>query len=242
MIEFILGNYLVENGKISEDQLKNVLEKISVKDFKKGNCYHIFTGALQEENLVSSEELDWLMNDFRQSSGYSEKELEDFLSDDVEKVVPLLLPQEGRRYKYLAIAAIKTIVKYVEKCVYIGRACMVDTFPTNLYVCQAVVRKDGIVDFFSERDGALLKIARSYARENFEKIDEDSLDSAGEFLNCINGVYASSQSREGDFYELKPPVINNCEEKVDMSSLCRIPIFIGNCGLYLTVAQVLQEV
>ena len=115
---------------------------------------------------------------------------------------------------------------------------MVDTFPSNLYVCQAVVRKEGIVDFFSERDGALLKIARSYGRENYDRIDELSLDSAGEFLNCINGVYASSQSREGDFYELKPPVINSCEEKLDMNSLCRIPIFIGNCGLYLTVAQV----
>ena len=92
---------------------------MSEKQISDENIYASFVKLLQEEALVSSDDLEWLMNDFRETNGYTEEEFKHFLNNDVEQVVPLLLPEEGRKYKFLVIAAIKTIVKYVEKNLYL---------------------------------------------------------------------------------------------------------------------------
>ena len=73
------------------------------------------------------------------------------------------------------------------------------------------------------------------AKEEFEQIDMDSLDAAGEFLNCINGLYASAMSRQDKFLELMPP------EYVDMSAkaknACKVTICLNGECLNFTVAE-----
>ena len=64
----------------------------------------------------------------------------------------------------------------------------------------------------------------------------DALDAAGETLNCINGLYASAESRSGKFLELTPPDYDDVTTKAK-NIICRIPIYVGDKGLYFTVAD-----
>jgi len=64
---------------------------------------------------------------------------------------------------------------------------------------------------------------------------EDALDAAGEFINCLNGLYASARSRAGEFLELFPP--EYCVEGAALSGdVCVIPVFIQGKELYFVVA------
>lgn len=288
MVEYMIGNYLVDNGKITRDQLQKVLEKQdsvrvklgliaveeglmtieqtdevntlqAVMDMRfgdiaveqgylteeqvgkllklQGNAYLMFMQALVDEYLVTMEEIDWLLNDFKRINGYSNSELEDIKSDDVDRILPLLLPEEAKQYQEIIGTAVRTLIRLVDRHVYLGNAVMVDSMPGEAQVSQELAGEGGIVACFSERDGALLKVCSVFGQEEFERLDLDSLDAAGELLNCINGLYASGLSRQGIFLELMPPEYEAVKTAVKGGAICRIPIFVGNHGLYFTVAE-----
>ncbi len=44
-----------------------------------------------------------------------------------------------------------------------------------------------------------------FAREKFAKVDDDSFDAVCEFINCINGLFATERSHEDVELEILPP-------------------------------------
>ncbi len=289
MVEYILGNYLVETGKITKEQLKQALDKQdsvrvklgliavaegmmtleqadeinrlqAIKDQrfgdiaiakgyltdeqiskllqKQGNGYLTFIQTLVDNEYLLMDEVDELVNAFRQANGYSISELDALKSDEVDRIVPLFIPEEGKEFTKVIATAVRTIIRLIDRHVYIGKAEITDAFPADNQVSQALVGETGIINCFSEGDGALLKASSSFGKEAFEQLDLDALDAAGEFLNCINGLYASSLSRQNTFLELMPPDYEDVTEK-SKKPICRIPIFVGDQSLYFTVAELL---
>jgi hypothetical protein len=224
------GDIAVDEGILTEEQVGKLLKQ-------QGNAYMMFIQALVDSGLITLDEIEWILEQFRQENGYSRSEMEDIKSDDVERIVPLLVPQEGKQFTGIICIVIRTLIRLIDRHVYIGRAAMVDAFPNNQNVNQTLAWENGIIDCLSERDGALLKVCSVFGQEEFENLDLESLDAAGELLNCINGLYVSERSRDGEFLELMPPVYNECREQLKPDAICRIPIFIGDCGLYFTVAE-----
>ena len=288
MVEYIFGNYLVDIGKITKEELQQVLERqdsvrvklglIAVEEGlmtieqadevnslqavmdqrfgdiavskgylteervakllkKQGNAYLTFVQALVDDELLIMEELDLLLNDFKQVNGFSNSELEDVKSDDVDRIIPLLLPDEAKQYQEIIGAAVRILIRLVDRNIYLGNAIIVDSLPAEEMVSQSLVGEGGIVDCFSERNGALLKVCSVFGQEQFERLDSDSLDAAGELLNYVNGLYVSSLSRKGIFLELMPPEYGMTKEQVKAGTICKIPIFVGDKGLYFTVAE-----
>ena len=282
MVEYILGNYLVETGKITKEQFRRILESqdsvrvklglIAVEEGmmtmdqavmdqkfgdiavikgylteeqiakllkRQGSPYLMFVQSLVDEELVSLEEVDGLINDFKRINGYSNSEMEDVKSDDVDRILPLLLPEEARQYQAVIGAAVRSLIRLVDRHIYLGEAAMVDSLPSEPLVSQTLAWESGIVDCFSERDGALLNVCSIFGQEEFTELNEESLDAAGELLNCINGLYASNLSRQGEFLEMMPPEYAGVREMVRRGSICRVPIFVGEHGLYFTVAEII---
>lgn len=290
MVEYILGNYLVETGKLTKDQLNQVLTKqdavrvklglIAVEEGlitieqadeinrmqalmdrrfgdiavskgylteaqiekllkQQGNAYLVFVQALVDEQLITMEEIDLLLNDFKRQYGYSNSELEDIKSDDVDRIVPILLPDEAKKYQDIVGTAVRTLIRLINRHTYLGFGVMVDAAPTDDMVCQALAGENGIVTCFSERDGALLNVCCSFGQEEFDSLDLDSLDAAGELLNCVNGLYASEMSRKGVLLELMPPEYDGVAEPIRSGSICKVPIFVRGQGLYFTVAEIM---
>lgn len=285
MVEYILGNYLVETGKITKDQLVSIIEwqdsvrvklgliavsegmmtmeqaeevnllqvardkrfgDIAVEEGylnpeqvdkllkKQGDPYLVFIQSLLDEELVTIEELEWLMDDFKKVNNYSNSEFEDIKSDSVEKILPLLLPEDAMPYRELIETVIRTMIRLVDRHVYLGKAVMVDSFPEDQLASQRMEGAKGLVDCFAERNGALLKVCSIFGQEKFLALDMDALDSAGELLNCANGLYVSKLSQDGVFMELMAPEYSSIR---NVGNVCRIPIFIGNLGLYFAVGN-----
>lgn len=246
MVEYILGNYLIESGKIKREQLKLVMEKedsVTVSEELKameegqGSQYLMFVQALLDEKLIALDELEWLLNDFGEKNGYDAEQINDIKSDEVERIIPLLMPKEAEKFIPLVSIMVSTMVKSFNRHIYVGKAAMVDQLPAEDLVNQSLIWEEGIVDCFSERDGGLLMISSVYGQEEYGQLDSEALDAAGELLNCINGLYVSGLSREGYFLEMMPPKYEECSESIKKSSICRIPIFFDERGFYFTVAE-----
>jgi len=287
MVEYILGNYLVETGKISKEQLSKALtkqdsvrvklgliavaegmmtldqtsevnrlqalmdmrfgdiavqkgylteEQVSKLLKKQGNTYLSFVQALVDSDYLDMEDVDLVVNSFRLINGYNNSEMDALKSDEPERIVPLFMPEDGRQFTDIISTALKTIIRLIDRHAYIGRAEMVTAFPAKDMISQSLEGKDGIICCLSEGNGALLKVCSIYGQEEFEQLDADSLDAAGELLNCINGLYASGLSREGKFLELTPPDYSDVTAKAK-ADICKVPVFVGDKRFYFTVAE-----
>ena len=287
MVEYILGNYLVETGRITKEQLAETLEKqdsvrvklgliavaegmmtlaqtdevnrlqaVMDKRFgdiaiskgyltdeqigkllkKQGDAYMTFIQTLVDSQFVTLKEFDLIVEEFRNAKGFSNSEINALKSDEADRIVPLYIPEAGKKFADIITVAVRTLIRLMDRHIYVGQAQMVHAFPAEGQVSQALVGEDGLISCLSELDGALLKLACTFGQEEFTSLDMDSLDAAGETLNCINGLYASSESRNGKFLELMPPDYSDVTTKAK-TTICRIPIYIGDHGLYFTVAD-----
>lgn len=288
MVEYILGNYLVETGKISAAQLQTVLHKqdsvrvklgliavsegfmtteqaeevneiqaIRDKRFgdiavekgyltdeqvgkllkEQGNTYLMFIQTLVDEHLLQMAEVDGILEEFRKKNDFTNTELEDIKRDDVDRIVPLYLPEEAQQYSELVGVAVRTLIRLIDRRIYVGTATISTSLEGKAMVSQQLEGEGGFVDCLAEDTGALLKAGSIFGQEDFMELDEDVLDAAGELLNCINGLYASNRSHEGQILELLPPSYMPEGTKQSKDFVCNVPIYINGKKLYFIVAQ-----
>ena len=287
MVEYILGNYLVETGKITKEQLVQTLadqdtvrvklgliavaegmmtleqtaevnrlqalmdqrfgdiavqkgylteEQVGKLLKKQGSAYLSFIQTLVDTQLLEMEDVELVVNTFRLINGYNNSEMEALKSDEAERIVPLFVSEEGKQFTNIIATAVKTLIRLIDRHIYIGKAEMTTAFPSKDMVSQSLEGNGGLVSCLSEGNGALLQVCSAYAKEDFEQLDLDSLDAAGELLNCINGLFASGLSREGQFLELMPPEYEDVTAKAK-TEICKVPVFIGDKKFYFTVAE-----
>ena len=286
MVEYILGNYLIESNKISSENLAAVLEQMNAVRVKlgliavaegfmtteqaeevnklqatcdkrfgdiaveqgyltdeqvgkllkeQGNTYFMFVQTLVDLELLDMDTVDSVWEEFKKAKGYTNTEFEDIKSDDVDRIIPLYLDQDTKKYQELIGIAVRTIIRLIDRQVYIGEATILEDAKFGAMVSQKLEGEGGLQVALAEKDGALLKLCSVFGQENFATLDEDALDAAGEFINCLNGLYASARSRAGEFLELFPP-----EYRVDGVTLtgvaCMVPVFIQGKELCLVIA------
>lgn len=290
MVEYILGNYLVEEGKISKEQLHDVLQKqdsvrvklglIAVsegfmtfqqaeevnriqaqKDMRfgdiavekgylteeqvdkllkrQGNPYLMFVQTLVDEQLMKMEDIDKVLDNFKRAKGFGNAELEDIKSDDTDRIVPLYLPEEAKKYQQIIAVAVRMLIRLVDRHIYIEKASIEQSVECAAMASQQLVGDEGFIDCFVEGNGALLKASIYFGQEEFAALDEDALDAAGELLNCLNGLYVSARSREGRFLELLAPQYTLDKTKLQKRLICKVPIFIEDEELYFIVAELI---
>ncbi|MCM1046376.1 MAG: hypothetical protein NC417_12775 [Candidatus Gastranaerophilales bacterium] len=222
----------VGRGFFTEEQADKLLKR-------RDSVYLKFMQTLVDEQLILMEDFEGLLADFKRENGYNNAEMEDLKCNDAKRIVPLMLPEEAKQYGDIIAAALETMQKVIGGSLYMGEGAMVDTFPPEPMVSQTLAWESGFVSCFSERDGGLLKVCSVFGHEEFEILDEDAMDAAGELLNCVNGVYASELSRRGEFFEMMPLEYSGVRDPIRRNSICRVPIFVGDKGLYFTVAELI---
>lgn len=225
------GDIAVGKGYLTDEQVGALLKK-------QGNAYLSFVQAILDEGLMGMEEVEAAFDAFAAENGYSDEQKEDLKSDEPEKIIPIILPGRLGEYEKIVTTVVKTIIRMIDRHAYIGKAVSTEEFPTDKQVNQSLVGDNGLVDGFEEGDGGLLKVASVFCKEYFETIDDFALDSAGELLNCANGIYVSALSKQGTFMELMPPNYDAVMYRIKEGSICKVPVFVGDHYLNLVIASI----
>ncbi|MBQ9134691.1 MAG: hypothetical protein IJX66_01200 [Lachnospiraceae bacterium] len=221
------GDIAVEKGYLTEEQISNLLKK-------QGNTYLAFAQALVNEELLQLQELEEVMDNFQEKNGFTKSEMEDLRSDEPERIVPLFLPPEALGYKEIVGVLVRTLIRCVDRHVYIGKAALTDEISVKESAFQKIVGFSapvagctGIETGLAEEEGGLDLIATAFCREEGPLEKEDMLDAAGEFLNCVNGLYATSLSRAGIDSELIPPIYFEGASTLRAEQVCSLPVYAG---------------
>lgn len=192
------GDIAVEKGYLKEGQVESLLKK-------QGNAYLAFAQVLENQQLMSVEQLEQYLIDFQCEMQFTPSDMEAIKSDDVDRILPLYLPVGSEKYAEIAGTAVRALLRLVDSEIYPEKAYITSGLKADNGALQYVEGKNDFNCGMAGEGDALLYTASVFGQESFEAVDEDALDAVGELLNCMNGLYVSAKSREGISLELMPP-------------------------------------
>lgn len=181
------GNTAVSKGLLTEDKLDTLLTYRSSNFIK-------FSQLLIDKQIITLGELATLIDESIQKVDFTEEQMKALILDDLEYCIDMFFPVESSELKELALTAVQTVRRLVDKDVYLEKAYTAKSIQLNSYACQAIIGQMHIKVYFAADGDELLSIANFFNNGSYDKLDEDALDNICEFLNCINGLFATNVS------------------------------------------------
>ncbi len=192
------GDLAIEKGYLTDADISHLLQL-------QGNPYLIFVQALEENNLMSRDDIATCVGDFQREAGLTNTALEAIKCGDFDRLLPAFVDTDKPEYMELMSLALRNIVRFVSSYIRVENATKVTEYSAKYIAWQKTAGAyDGFLGFASD-DASILTIADGYAGEYFEKPDEDALDSVCEFTNCINGLHATELSHKEIAIDMLPP-------------------------------------
>lgn len=212
------GDIAVEKGYLTDDQVGHLLSM-------QGNPYMQFVQAITEAGILTLEEVENAVLDYQQKNNFSDSDIDDIKSGDIDKITSIFVNSDSSMANELLSLAVRNIIRFISTEVSINTVEEISTYEFEHIAYQEVIGDHKILLGFSGSGTNLLSIANIYAKEEFEAIDEDSYDSVCEFINCINGLYASKLSNEDIDIDMVPPLF--CDNsKMDAAKIFKLSITI----------------
>lgn len=225
----LFGTLAIERGFLSEEQVEELLQK-------QGNSYLQFLESLLDSGKVSVAQIDGEFENFQKECGFSTEDMKALKDGDFESLVPIFAFSAKPFVTDLVTLVLKHINRFVTRDFYIGKIYHVDGLD---YRCLAGQESGGSHEIelalVGETDTtAFLKLASAYAQDDFDKIGEDSLDAACEFVNCCSGLFAAMQGEKNVDLDLKPVYAYENQEIYGTAYV--IPVFIDNEEVKLVIS------
>ncbi len=224
------GDIAVEKKYLTEGQVEALLKK-------QGNAYLAFAQALENQQLMTVEQLEQYMVDYQHENQLTVSDMEDLKSDDVDRILPLYMPIGSEKYLNIAGTAMRTIMRCVDTEIYPEKAFLTDSCNADNAAVQFVEGEQSITCGMAGEGQALLPTASVFGKEEFPEVNEDALDAIGELLNCINGLYASALSQSGVSMELYPPEFSTQISGIRAEEMLVLPIHIKEQKVNFIIAK-----
>lgn len=256
MLKRLFGNYLVEKGKLTSDQLNTMLPV--KEDFKAGveivaivtkvmtssavlkllknmnkesehfgetavnqglisdykldemiayqsNGFMKFIHLLVDKEYLSYDTISHVLDEFQQKNGFSDVQLSALIHDDLEQCINIFVPLKSPRLKDLVMTLVQTLRRLIDRDVYLEKAYTAHSIQLDKYACQMIVGDMRIKFYISAPGNGLLAIANHFTGDTYDTVTEDALDSVGEFINCVSGLFATNMSYDNVSVDMNSP-------------------------------------
>ncbi|MBR6770159.1 MAG: hypothetical protein IKM28_02765, partial [Lachnospiraceae bacterium] len=183
------------------------------------------------------EEIESALELYQRELGFTNTDMENFKSGDVDRMLPLYVKTSNKIASDLIGLAIRTIIRLIDSEIAMDPSYEVDSYEFENLALQNVEGQHSILLGLAGEGDNLLEIAESFAKEEFEHMDLFSFDAICEFINCINGLNASSLSYKGVWLDMLPPTYYQSGVAETQDKLLIIPIYIKNKQVKLVIAM-----
>lgn len=225
----LFGDIAVELGYLTESQVDRLLKL-------QGNPYLVLVQILSEHGIMTFEEIENAMELYQREHGFTSTDMEDLRSGDAKRIIPLFVRSKNRFAQELADVAIRTIIRLIDSQIVLDASYEVSRYEYENIAIQNVEGEHNISLGLAGEGTNLLTIAVTYAKEDFEEVDLFAFDAVCEFINCINGMYATALSADGILVDLLPPMYyqSGCVRADDRILI--VPIYIKNHKVRIVIA------
>ena len=219
------GDLAIEMGYLTEENVSDLLDI-------QGDSYLLFVQTLIESGLMDMAQLQEYLADFRKENNLSVRELEDFKTGDVDRIIPILL-KDGSMSKevkdYICLTS-RFLVRFIDRFFRMEKPERVNEYIADNIAYQTI---RGDKEYFTAFCGSVEELDTigwgfmSGLLPPGETISYDVLDVAGEYLNVNNGVYVTGLDKEGVTERSDFPVMRAVPTKITSTGeMYRVPLFI----------------
>ncbi len=213
------GDIAVGQGYLTESQVVHLLNQ-------QGNPYLQFIQALLDKASMPLSVISEHILEFQKKNEFTNDELESIKSGDIDRIIPLFISSENNYCNRHIGLALRNIIRFIDNEFLIKKGYAVSEYSFHNLASQFLAGDHNILFGFAGKGNNLLTIANPFAKEEFTGIDEDSFDSVCEFINCINGLFASQLSEEDVDIDLLPPISYVGQKLVSNGTIYIVPIVI----------------
>ena len=168
--------------------------------------------------------------------GEYDEEMEDLKSSDLDKVVPLFTKKaQGMTKDYLSLM-VRNLNRFIDTEIRMEELYIKDEISIDKAACQSMFGDHELFVGFVGGQAGLVHIGSQFAKEEFTEVDEDVLDSICEFINTINGLFASSLSENEIDMDMHPPMMAMDAKVVRSDELYVLPVFLSGKKVELVLA------
>lgn len=217
------GDIAVLEGYLTDAQVEELLKK-------QGDAYLLFVQALVEKGYMSLADVQKEVNAYKKAERFTALDLDAIKSGDIDQIVQIFTKEQTLTplvKDYIALTA-RNLIRFVDNHIRMERVERINECEADYIASQDMCGDYRMFTGFVG-DGAGHKvIGEAFAKEAFDTVDEDVLDSVCEFLNCNNGLFASKLSNEDTELDMLPPTMYL--EKTTIHSegnMFRVPFTIG---------------
>lgn len=221
MMDKKFGDIAISLGYLTEVQVERLLAL-------QGNEYMRFCQSAVDKEILTLEQIEGALDYYKKENGFTFADMEAIKSGDVDRILPLFLPEipEGPFIDLLAVT-FRCINRLASDDISIKRGYTTNNYVTGAVAMQEVVGDYNVLTAFSGDDKGILAIAEAFAKQFFDEVDINALDSVGEFINISDGLFATAKSQEGMELNLLPPKLSKDSLEISGSTIIVIPIFIN---------------
>lgn len=224
------GDIAVELGYLTNEQVGRLLSL-------QGNPYMLFTQTISDLAIMTVADVESALADFQKENGFTLADIDALKSGDIDRIVPLFLPELNDNTKDLICVALRTMNRLITTNICVYKANMITETNCTGLALQNMNGDTNVSTCFAGSAEGMLVIADAYAGETFDALDLDALDSAGEFVNIINGLYATALSGKNVHVELLPPtLIENNVKLYNSEGFCQVPLLVNRKSVSLMVS------
>ncbi|MFG6367155.1 MAG: chemotaxis protein CheX [Lachnospiraceae bacterium] len=211
------GETAVEAGYITDDKLDEILSYQS-------NTFMRFVQSLLDKGMIRLEQINPCLDEFQQIGGYSDIVMEALIHDDLEQCVDAFVPLKAKRLKEYTLTFVQTVRRLIDGDMYLEKAYTASSLQLDKYACQMISGDMHMKVYISAPDDGLLAIANYFTEDTYNTVDEDALDNVGEFINCVNGLFATNLSYEDFLIDMNSPEYSAEGPFVSNEKLYIIPV------------------
>lgn len=213
------GDIAIEKGYLLKEEVNYLLNL-------QGNAYLKFVQTLTDKNIMTMEQIEETLEEFKREYGFSDTELDALKSGDIDRIIPVFVDINIPLIGECITLAIRNIIRFINNNIKLKKAYTVKEYAFSSIAYQQLIGDHELFVSFAGEDEALLKIAGPFAKEDFSALDEDAFDSICEFINCSNGLYASKLSREDIQIDMTPPMFNQKKTLTSDGEIYVVPVVI----------------
>lgn len=225
------GDIAVDKGYLTDEQVGSLLKM-------QGDQYLLFVQALTDHGYLSLEGIQKELKNYKKDERFSALDLDAIKSSDLDKIVPVFTKETSIppvMKDYIALMA-RNILRFIDTDLRLEQTQRVNSYSAPFMASQELEGEFNFFVGFSGDEEAVLAAASTFGKEEFDQINEDSLDAICEFINCNNGLYASKLSEDDIELELMPPMMYVKDTKIQTDGpMYTIPMYISGKKLELVI-------
>lgn len=213
------GDIAVEHGYLTNEQVSELLRL-------QGSSYHRFIQTIVDKKYLKIDEVENIVNEYKTENNYSDEDIEALKSDDIDRITGVFVHTGNELCDEYIGLMIRNINRFISTDICISSPYETSAYKADTLGVQNLTGDHNILIAIGANDSDILVVANRYAKEQFEGVGEDAYDSVCEFINCVNGLFASKLSTKDINIDMLPPLSYNRASVVAAESLYVEPLII----------------